>query len=354
MAGELTFAIPGDIETRTGGYLYDKRLIAELGGLGWAVAHLAWPGSFPFPGEADRRGVARSLASLADGSILLVDGLAFGALAEEIGPHRNRLRIAALVHHPLAFETGLSPNEAARLRDEERRALALVSLVIVTSETTRLLVEEQYSVDAGRLVVARPGTDPVKISPARGSPGANVGPVRLLAIGTVTPRKGFDVLVEALARIADRGWSCRIAGSLTRARPTAEALIAQIAQAGLAGRIALLGEVDDPAPLLREADIFVLPSRYEGYGMVFAEALAHGLPIVATAVGAIPEVVPREAGILVPPDDPDALASALAALIDDPALRLSLSDGARIAGSSLPGWRDTARLVSSALDQLQP
>jgi glycosyltransferase involved in cell wall biosynthesis len=173
--------------------------------------------------------------------------------------------------------------------------------------------------------------------------------VRLLSIGTLTPRKGHDLLIEALARLADLSWTCRIIGSPDRAPVTAAELGALIARHGLQSRIILAGETADLAAAYGAADVFVLASRHEGYGMVFAEAMQHGLPIIATTAGAIPEAVPSAAGILVPPDDVAALAGALEQMIRDSALRARYAAGARSAALALPSWEDTARGVAAAL-----
>jgi glycosyltransferase involved in cell wall biosynthesis len=169
----------------------------------------------------------------------------------------------------------------------------------------------------------------------------------------VTPRKAYDVLIDGLARIADLDWHCTVAGSLDRAPETVAAVRRQIEGHGLTGRIDLIGEVADPAPLYAAADIFVHPSRYEGYGMAIAEALAYGVPVVATRVGAIPEVVPQEAGILVPVDDPAALADALRRLIETPSVRQRFADGAALAATRFATWPDTAARIASALDAVQ-
>lgn len=348
MPAELTFAVPGDLDSRTGGYVYDKRLIAELRALGWQVDHLRWPEGFPAPNAAELAQTEASLAELPDGATVLVDGLAFGALGEMALRHAGRLRLVALVHHPLALETGIAPELAATLAASERLALTAARAVVTTSRTTAEILVDQFAVPEPKITVAPPGTDPAK--GPRGERQA--GPLRLLAVGSVIPRKGFDLLVEALAGLADLPWTCRIAGSTERSPETHAALVTRIAAAGLDGRIRFLGEVSDVPALYREADLFVLPSRYEGYGMVFAEALAHGLPIVGAATGAVPEVVPAGAGILVPPDDAGALGRALRDVMADQALQTSLSAGARAAAAALPRWSDTARLVASALARI--
>jgi glycosyltransferase involved in cell wall biosynthesis len=346
---DISFAVPGDIETRTGGYIYDRRLMLELRRAGWSVEHLRWAASFPFPTPADVAAAERSLAAHADDSLILIDGLAFGALPELAEAEGQRLQLVALVHHPLALETGLTAALQNQLAQSERRALRMTRAVIVTSKTTAQTLIRDYGVEPERLTVAEPGTDPAQIlRPARSTP--RFAP-QLLSIGTVTPRKGHDLLVEALAAVVDLPWTCIIAGSLDRSPGTATDLRARIARHGLAARIAMIGEVDDVAALYEKADLFVLPSRHEGYGMAFAEALRHGLPVIGTTAGAIPDVVPHSAGILVPPDDIAALATALRGVIGDPDMLSKLAAGARAAGAALPAWADTAARVATALDK---
>jgi len=348
LAHSLRFAIPGDIETRTGGTIYDKRVMTELRLAGWAVEHLQWPASFPFPDDCDVNTVAESLAACPDGSLVMIDGLAFGVLPDLVAKEARRLRLVALVHHPLALETGLSSEVEARLADLERRALEHACAVVVTSEMTARTLTAQYGVPTQQITVAKPGVDwPAEIPHPR-----NTTP-QLLTVGTVTPRKGHDTLVDALSMTADLKWRCTIAGSLERSPETTAAIRKRIAGYGLDSRIALIGEVPDPEPLYRTSDLFVLPSRYEGYGMAIAEALAFGIPVVATSVGAIPEVVPPGAGILVPADDPTALAGALRQLLVDERHRERLTRGALAAALGLAEWRDTADLVASALDAVQ-
>ena len=336
----VAFAIPGAIETRTGGYAYDRRLIAGLRARGLSIDHLAWPGGFPAPTADERSAAARSLSRQPSGRIVIIDGLAYGALPDLAEAEGGRLRLVALVHHPLALESGAPPG----LMAPERRALAQVAAVIATSETTADTLRRDYGVPVERLVVAPPGTDPAP-------PAARLG-AHILSLGSVTPRKGHDVLVAALNRIVDLPWRCTIAGSLDRAPATAAALRAQIAGAGLTDRIVLAGEVEDAGALYADADLFVLASRHEGFGMAYAEALMRGLPVIGTTAGAIPSVVPPEAGALVPPDDPEALASAMARLLADPAARGAASAAALRAAACLPRWEDTVAAVAALLDRL--
>jgi len=346
----LYFAVPGPLEQRSGGTIYDRRVIEALREDGWWVEVLEWPSTFPFPNEDDRLEVAASLAAVPDNALVLIDGLALGTLPGLARREKDRLRLAAMVHHPLALETGLSPMMAATFAAEEQDALTSVRAVIVTSETTASIVEGAFGVPGGIITVARPGVD--KPEAPRGE--RRPGPVRIFVMGSITPRKAHHVLIEALARIEELDWACVIAGSLEREPEVAEALIDQIAMLGLGDRVTLVGEVDaeQAARLYADADIFALASVYEGYGMVFAEAQAQGLPIVATTGGAIPEAVGEGAGLLAPPDDAPAFAEALAVLITDPQTRAALAEGARRAGARLPGWTDTAATIGAALERL--
>ena len=345
------FAVPGDIEGRTGGAIYDRKVMEALREDGWRVELISWPGSFPFPNEADRDAVEDSLESVPDGSLVMIDATALGVLSGLARREAERLRLVALVHHPLALETGLAPNIAAEFAASEQAALACCRAVIVTSETTAAIVEHAFGVPGQMITVATPGVD-VPLQPQRAE--RRPGPVRVMAMGSVSQRKAHRVLVEALNTMPDLDWTCIIAGSLELDPDTAESVKAQIADLGLETRIAVVGTVGDAeaAALFAWADIFALASLYEGYGMVFSEALAYGLPIVATTGGAIPEVVTPEAGLLVPPGDVAAFAAALRRLIADPAERARLAAGAHRAGAGQTGWDVTAGHIAACLDHV--
>jgi glycosyltransferase involved in cell wall biosynthesis len=255
--------------------------------------------------------------------------------------------VIALVHHPLALETGLSADRASELQASERAALACAKQVVVTSATTGRLLVGSYGLASDTIAVVPPGSDVA--GPAQGSTD---GLVRLLAVGAVVPRKGYDVLVAALTSVADLPWRLTIAGDRTRDPACAARLQADIARYGLAHRVAALGAVSDDrvAQLYQGADVFVLPSRFEGYGMAFARALAHGLPVVGTTAGALPETVPQGAGILVAPNDPQALASALRRLIENPAERQRMALRAGAASAEQMTWLAAAALFAQAME----
>jgi glycosyltransferase involved in cell wall biosynthesis len=341
------FAVPGDLATPTGGYAYDRRIIAELRALGWRTEALSLGEGFPFPSADTRAAACARLAALPPQRPIVVDGLAFGALPNAAIALCASHRLLALVHHPLALETGLSASERDSLRASERAALACARHVIASSATTARLLAADYHVPSDRLSVVEPGTDRVASRPR-----ANAGKVVLLAVGALIPRKGYDVLVAALARLGNLPWRLVIAGDRGRSPETCRRLEADIAALGLADRIRLLGAVsaDELASLYASCDLFVLPSRFEGYGMAFAEAIAHGVPVVGTTAGAIPETVPEAAGVLVPPDDAEALETALRRLIEEPAERERLAAAARAV--ALPSWREQAALFACVLETL--
>jgi glycosyltransferase involved in cell wall biosynthesis len=345
----FAFAVPGDLATPTGGYAYDRRMIAELGDLGWQVDLLDLGEGFPWPSEATRAAALTQLLSMPAGRIIVADGLALGALPEAVSQLVRRNPLLALVHHPLALEVGLSVEQTDALRRSERAALSAVQGVIVTSAATARLVAADYGVPAERIAVARPGSDP-----APWAQGSRDGVVRLLSVGAVVPRKGFDVLIAALATLTELPWLLSIAGDRTRDRNAAARLDADIVRHALEDRVAVLGALSPQhlAALYVQADAFALASHFEGYGMAYAEAVAHGLPVIGTSGGAIPDTVPPEAGLLVPPGDIPSLSRALRRVIGDNDLRQRLASGARGAAPQLPTWRQSAETFARVLETL--
>jgi glycosyltransferase involved in cell wall biosynthesis len=343
------FAIPGDINLPTGGYSYDRRVLSLLGQLGVRVRHLALPGSFPVPSEADLAETARAMRAVDARAVLIVDGLAYGGMpAALIDTLPNP--ILALVHHPLCLEAGLDPQTRDALLASERAALARARRVVVTSPTTAATLVTDFAVPSETITVAVPGTDPAPRATGTGSP------LQLLAVGSVVPRKAYDTLVSALAPLRQRDWHLTIVGSLDLDARAAAALRAAVQETGLAGCITIAGPAGatQMAEHYAAADLFVAASLYEGYGMALAGALACGLPIVCTTGGAAAQTVPDGAAIKVAPGDEQALSEALARAIDDPSLRRRLGDAAWAAGQQLPRWEDTARLIAGVIEGIAP
>lgn len=341
------FVVPGDPETRTGGYLYDKQIARGMRAAGRRVVVHALLGPFPQAGADALDDAARVFAGLPDGSLVVVDGLAFGVLPDLAARESGRLRLVALVHHPLAFETDPAGDVHKRLFASETAALGHARRVIVTSAATAALLGA-YGVEAARIAVVEPGNERAPSAVGRAAPGLG-----LLCVATLTPRKGHVVLIDALARLKDREWQLTCAGGAHFDPACARAIRNRIAAHGVGHRVTLTGDVG-PARLdvlYGAADVFVLASFFEGYGAVLSEALARGLPIVSTTGGAIPDTVPAGAGLLVAPGDPAQLAAALGRVLDDPALVARLRGKALRARAGLASWPTAAARFAAELDR---
>ncbi|WP_116246789.1 glycosyltransferase family 4 protein [Nocardiopsis sp. FIRDI 009] len=339
----VTFVVP-PADVPSGGNTYDARIAAELEASGRPVRRVEAPGFWPRPGPADRERLSRELALLPDGAGVLMDGLVACGVPEILGPHADRLRIVTLVHLPLADETGLSPGTAADLDARERAVLGMTGVVATSRWAARRLADHH---GLARVHHVAPGTDPAPLAP--GTDGAS----HLLCVASVTPRKGHDLLLAALARVDGPPWTCVCAGPVgrggyaDRVRAAAEA-----SEVRLAG--ALTGA--DLEAAYAAADLVVLPSRAETFGMAVTEALARGVPVVASRVGGVPEALGRDPrgerpGILVAPEDADALGDALRRWLTDPRLRGRLRTSARRRRSQLAGWRQAARAMGAVLDR---
>ena len=360
MMRSVALVVPGDLSERTGGYIYDRRIVDGLRRLGWHVDVVPLDASFPYPTPAALTQAAHALAAIGAETITIVDSLALGAMPDLIAHEASRLRIVALVHLPLAAACDLDPDAAARVAEGEGRALHAAALVIVTGSAALPLVA-RYALPRDRVVVVEPGTDRAPL--ARGSSGyqsdvvsgfSRTGPLELLTVATLNPGKGHESLLAALSAVRHRDWRLTCAGSLTRHPETTGRVRAAITRCGLADRVTLAGDLDGAAleACYDRADVFVLATRQETYGMAVAEALAHGLPVVATMTGAIPDLLAEGAGLVVPVGDTYALTEALSRVLRDAGLRARLAEGARRVRDRLPTWEETSERMAAALDSL--
>jgi len=321
----------------SGGNAYDRRVCNGLADAGWTVHVHEVPGSWPSPDARSHAALADALSRIPDRALVLVDGLVASPAPEVLVPESTRLRLVALVHMPL--------------RDErEGAALAAAASVVTTSAWARRVLLQLYSLPSDRVHVAEPGVERAELAPGTATAGA------LLSVAAVIPGKGHDVLLDALAPLTGLWWQCLCVGSLERDPIFVERLRRRLAAGKRDERVRFSGPQAgaELAGSYGAADVLVLPSRTETYGMVVAEALARGLPVVAADVGGVPEALGHGAdgtrpGVLVPPDDPAALRGALRAWLSDADLRLRLRRAARERRESLAGWSTTTSAVAEVL-----
>jgi glycosyltransferase involved in cell wall biosynthesis len=343
----------------SGGNIYDRHLADELAAAGWAVTEHPVAGAWPRPDTAALTSLDRVLDEIPGDAAVLIDGLIASAAPSVLVPHARRVRLIALVHMPLGHRSAATAAEVETVLDpdlvrtRERAALAAARAIVTTSAWSRLRLIEMYALPADRVHVAVPGADPA--APAPGSEDGS----RLLCVAAVAPAKGHDLLLDALETLADLPWRCTCTGSLDRDPAFAAAIRARAGEEPLAGRITFTGPRTGPDldVTFATADLLVLPSRAETYGMVVTEALARGLPVVVTDVGGVTEALGNgiggtRPGLLVAPDDPAALATALRAWLTDPDLRTRLRRAAGERRDSLPTWASTAAAVAAVLTEV--
>ncbi|MGY1835148.1 glycosyltransferase family 4 protein [Blastococcus sp. SYSU DS0510] len=325
----------------SGGNRYDRAVCDDLRRAGWRVTEIAAEGAWPRPGPPALDALAGALDALPDDALVLADGLVASAARTVLVPRSRRLRLVVLVHMVFGGD--------AVGADDEGAVLAAARAVVTTSHWTRGRLLDRYGLPAAGVHVAQPGTGPAPVSPRSAGGG------RLLCVGTLAPVKGQDLLLAALADVAALPWRCTLVGSRDRHPRFAASLERRAAATGIGDRVRITGVRTGEALRRRyqEADLLVVPSRAETYGMVVTEALAAALPVLATRVGGLPESVGRTAagppGLLVPPADPAALGAALARWLSDRGLRDRLRDAALLRRAELPGWPATGARIREVL-----
>jgi glycosyltransferase involved in cell wall biosynthesis len=331
----------------SGGNTYDRRVCQALAAGGWSIEMHAVRGCWPLPDASAYAELASVIDRIGDQTSVLIDGLVASTAAEVLVPQAGRVRLIALVHMPLGI--GSLDREVRR---REKAVLSAAAAVIATSRWSRRRLLQLYALPAQQVHVAEPGVDPAQLAP--GTPAGQA----LLCVAPVIPAKGHDLLLDALMTTADMSWECVCAGSLDRDSAFSEGIRRQAVAAGLGDRVRFLGPQvgGDLDRVYAAADLLVLPSRAETYGMVVTEALARGLPVIAAEVGGVPEALGHAPdrtppGLLVPAGDARALGAALRAWLSDPELRTRLRLAARRRRESLPGWSDTAAAIAGVVGE---
>lgn len=332
----------------SGGNTYDRHLCNGLSSLGWLIHEHAVAGAWPQRGTASLDALARVVQRIPDDAVVVLDGLVASTAPEILVPQARRLRVVVLVHMPLGHRPGYHGSDQSRMR--ERAVLSAAAAVVATSAWTRRRLLELYPLPADRVHVAEPAVDAACLATGTPSGGA------LLCVAAVTFAKGHDLLFDALAQATDLTWRCECAGSLDVDPPFVEGLRHDLQARELADRVAFRGPLtgSDLDRSYAAADLLVLASRAEAYGMVVIEALARGLPVVAAEVGGLPEALGHGAdgirpGLLVAPDDPAALGAALRAWLVDAGLRTRLRRAASERRESLSRWSTPTAVVAGVL-----
>jgi len=340
------FAVPGALSTPAGSYAYAREVLPHLA-RAIRTELCTLPASFPLPAPEDLEETGKLLGENdRPGTVFLIDSLAFGAMPPSLLAS-IKSPIAALLHHPLGLEEGLLPSQKDRLLHSEQEALGFAKNVIVCSPGTAREISTLFGVTAEKIVIALPGI--FRGARATGAPAGE--PLHIVSVGSLTPRKGFPLLVDALASVRDLPWRATIAGSPELSPETAADIYERVSRHGLGDRIRFAGQLSQDAlsALYTSGDLFALATYYEGYGMVLAEAMAHGLPVVTSGEGAVAETVPAAAGYVCQAGDVAEFASALRAIMSDPALRAAKANAAWTHGQTLPSWPDTAAIIADAI-----
>jgi glycosyltransferase involved in cell wall biosynthesis len=347
-ARRLHFVVPGPIDQATGGYRYAARIVAGLRKAGWSVTVHELDGRFPYADRTAVQAAKKAVQAAKRDEPMVIDGLALPAFAEIVEDATRKVTCVALIHHPLALETGLSVAARAHFATLEPRLVSRIGRAIVTSKATAAQVAAM-GLPPDRVAVVEPGLDRPRPVRAR-----HVGRTRLLCVASVTQRKGYLFAIRALRGLRALRWTFEVVGSTTRDAAHAKRVRAAMLAAQLAGRVRFVGEVAPTATGFHyaRADLFVLPSEHEGYGMAFAEAMAHGLPVVGARTGAVPDTVPRGAGILVRPRDAAALRRALRLMISSARRRKRAAAIARARARQLANWDLTAARFATAIAHL--
>jgi glycosyltransferase involved in cell wall biosynthesis len=333
----------------SGGNAYDRRVCRGLTSIGWSVHEHGVPGCWPRPDAVACAALTAVVQGIPDDAVVLLDGLVASTAPGVLVPEASRLRLVVLVHMPLGDRPAVGGAEDARAR--ERAVLSVAAAVVTSSAWARRRLLELYALPADRVRVAEPAVDAADLATGTAAGGA------LLCVAAVIFDKGHDVLLDALAMTTDLPWRCMCVGSLEREPAFVEGLRRRCVEAGLEDRVCFAGPRTG-ADLDRSyaaADLMVLASRAETYGMVVTEALARGVPVVAAGVGGLTEALGHGAGairpgLLVPPDDPGALGAALRAWLGDAELRSRLRRAARERRELLSGWSTTTSVLAGVLD----
>ena len=346
---KILFIIPGDINLPTGGYIYDRTILERWQQLGINYELISLDGNFPFPTTAEKKKALDRISDFPRADIAIIDGLAGGALPEFLETLATKMKVVALIHHPLCLENGLTEEQSKQLERSEADGLKFVTGIVTSSTTTAETVTDLFNISVP-LQPIEPGVERGEVN----SKQIARGPVNLLCVGSIIERKGHRVLFEALSELTDLDWHLDCIGKTDFDPALYDGLERYLAENNLSSRITFHGAVDSSKlqNAYMNADLFVLPSLYEGYGMVYAEAIVRGIPVIATTAGAIPQTVPDGCGLLVEPNDVPSLKEALKKALSHEDLRSKMRLSCYEAEPNFPTWESSAKEMAEFLESL--
>ena len=345
----ILFVIPGDINLPTGGYRYDTEIINAWKTFGIDVELISLEGNYPFPSQQDKANELDAIKGFPEADIAVVDGLLGGASLEFMSALSKMMPVTALIHHPLCLENGLDEETAQALKASEQEGLEFVSQIITTSPATTKTVADLFGFDSNKIYTVLPGVKRTQVSQ-----GSKSKTVHLLCVGSVIERKGHKTLLKALGQLEELDWRLDCYGSTKFDEELFDELQDITNKEALSKKVTFHGAVSDETleAAYAKSDVFVLPSLFEGYGMVYAEAIVRGLPVIATTAGAIPDTVPKTCGILVEPENITMLSQALEQIICDKDLRNNYKQGALNAAADFPTWQSSASRFAEILEDI--
>jgi len=345
----------GDLDTRSGGYRYDRELADHLLERGWELEVVSLPAQSWSPPAASAPGLVARLEAC---DVVIAD--AYCAPSVYCTIRGLETPVVALVHYLRSAAGGDEHREWVD-RAVERAFFSAADAFVYNSEPIRSAVEQlcdgdgpagdrgetvstpDATVAGSPAIVAPPAGDRLGNAPAFTTDEPRPDPFRVVAVGTVTPRKGIDTLVRGLSRLEGVDWRLQVVGDTTAEPGYTAELRALADRLDVAESVTFSGRVSDAAlrAALRRAHVLAVPSRYEPFGIVYVEGMAFGLPAIASAHGGASDVVNEENGALVPPEDPDAVAAAIEPLATDSARLARASHAARETAAAHPTWADT-------------
>ena len=347
---KILFIIPGDINLPTGGYRYDRKILEQWSSIGLDTQLVSLEGNFPNLETTQIANFTQRADDLPLADVAVIDGLAGGVLPDFVKALSERMPVVALVHHPLFLENGLSQNQVEKLKASEAAGLGWASAIVTTSHETAKTVSSFFGFPPNKIHSVLPGVVRGKISK-----GSETETVNLLCVASIIERKGHRFLLDALKGLRELNWHLDCIGMTSSDPELYSDLMQSVDSSDMGDQISFHGSVTEIQieNAYERADIFVLPSLYEGYGMAYAEAIVRGIPVIGTTAGAIPDTVPKSCGILVAPQNTSALETALRQMITDNELRHQYRKAALDAEPTFPTWSQSAEAFANILESVR-